>query len=125
MDRLRYLSQRLEEAFVLENPSPRQEARAALWTTHLERQLRRLNLLQAALTLLYCAAAVFVLTSVSIGLIGSLSMRFTWVPVALGLAGASFLLAASVLLILEARQAVHNAVEETEFVQRSVSGKGD
>jgi VIT1/CCC1 family predicted Fe2+/Mn2+ transporter len=58
----------------------------------------RSRLLQRALTRLYAALGFFIATSVAIGLVAITGSVFTIVPVVFGLAGATCLLFAAVLL---------------------------
>lgn len=116
VDRMRVLSQRIEDYIALAAPTEEQRERALMTEAHLDRQRHRLRRLQTALTLLYITAAIFICTSVSIGVIYALNQQFYWIPVVLGLSGAALMFVASILLIAEARQAVHNADEETEYV---------
>jgi hypothetical protein len=118
VDRLRALSDKIEEACLATERRPFLEEHLDLWQNQLRRQIRRLRLLQGALTLLYVAAAVFIFTSVAIGLLWGLGLELYWIPVVLGLSGACCLLAAGLLILVEVRIAVRNAEEETTLVLR-------
>ena len=72
----------------------------------LDKLTSRSRLLQRALTTFYVAVGVFVANSVAIGVVAFSGARFGWVPVAMGLVGASFLFYGSMLLIFEARLAL-------------------
>jgi hypothetical protein len=124
VDRMRVLAQRIEDYLALPELTDEQRQRAIMTEAHLDRQRRRLKMLQNALTLLYITAAIFICTSVSIGVIYALSQQFYWIPVVLGLSGAALMFVASILLINEARQAVHNADEETEYVLALAARRG-
>lgn len=117
VDRVRFLSQHVED--LSSDPD------AALLDERIERyrgeikmQSKRLRLIQTALTTLYFAAVMFVCTSVAIGLVSTVSLVLYWVPVAFGIVGACFMLVAAVTLAFEARQAVNDLYEETEFYRR-------
>lgn len=117
VDRVRFLTQHVVE--ISADPG------AALLDERIERyrgeikmQSKRLRLIQTALTTLYLAAVMFVCTSVAIGLVSTISLVFYWVPVAFGIVGACFMLVAAVALAFEARQAVNDLYEETEFYRR-------
>jgi threonine/homoserine/homoserine lactone efflux protein len=56
---------------------------------------------------------MFVLTSLSIGLVALLHRGFNWLPVVMGMIGAGYLFYASVLLIMEVR--IANAGLNLEF----------
>src|SRR3982750_533902 len=93
----------------------REEERRMLFT-QLDFVTTRSRLLQRSLSRLYGAVALFIGTSVSIGLVPVLSGTFSIVPIALGLTGAGLLLYASVLLIKESRFALAAVNAEMDFV---------
>jgi hypothetical protein len=82
----------------------------------LGRATRRSRLLQRAMASLYLALGVFVATSVVIGLVSIIQLKYTWIPVLFGMMGASLLLYASLLLIVESRIALIAIDEEMDFV---------
>src|SRR5258708_16760342 len=87
-------------------------------------QLRtRSDLLQRSLTFFYFASGMFVLTSVAIGVISFVNERFRiqWVPLALGIVGALAMLGGSILLIRQARLAVHSLEQEMAFLPTLVN----
>lgn len=79
---------------------------------------KRSRLLQSALTSLYLALAVFVSTSVAIGLVALSDQSYDWIPILLGMAGAGLLFFTSVLLIFEARITRIAVNKEMDFVLR-------
>jgi hypothetical protein len=83
---------------------------------------RRSRLLQRALTMLYLALAVFVATSVSIGMVALSGQRYDWIPVAFGMVGAGLLFLTSLLLIAEARLTWLAVNNEMDFVLRRTRG---
>jgi len=85
----------------------------------LDKLTSRSRLLQRALTTFYVAVGVFVATSVAIGVVAFSGARFGWVPVAMGLVGASFLFYGSMLLIFEARLALSTTHAEMDFIWRT------
>jgi hypothetical protein len=117
VDRVRFLSQHVEDLGADSNAALRDE-RIERYRSEIKMQSKRLRLIQTALTTLYVAAVMFVCTSVAIGVVSTISLVFYWVPVAFGIAGACFMLIAAVTLAFEARQAVHDLYEETEFYRR-------
>ena len=115
VDRMRTVSDRIETLALGENLALRVE-RIANYRAQLKRLNVRLMMLQRSVTTLYLAAATFVLTSVAIGVAAIVSIKLYWMPVVLGIGGACLLLAASVMLILEARHAVSDLNLESEFL---------
>jgi Protein of unknown function (DUF2721) len=121
VDRVRVLA---DEALGLHQHEPddagTHERKRSLIEDQLTRLSQRALLLRTALSTLYLAIGLLVATSISIGLVALVEWRYGWVPVALGLAGASALLVASLMLIREARLAVGSTLREMEFVRQVV-----
>jgi hypothetical protein len=125
VDRVRILSDRVRE-LAREDVSVEflEEERAMLYD-QLDKLTSRSRLLQRALTSFYLAVAVFVASSVAIGAVaffynrGLLTTgRGAWVPVVMGLVGATFLFYGSILLIFEARLALRATHAEMDFIWR-------
>jgi hypothetical protein len=116
VDRVRDLSDRFEQLAREESPDPFAQQKRALIFAQLARLTRRARLLQRSLTTFYLAVGVFVATSVSIGVVAITSQQYGWIPVVLGLVGASFLFYGSLLLIFEAHLAVGSTYEEMDFL---------
>lgn len=114
IDRLRKLSDIVEQLSDPAQPAELRGERLAFWQQTIELQAKRLHLLQRVLTLLYLAVAAFIFTSVSIGVV-SVSFSYYWIPVALGILGAFFLLVSSLYLLREVRLAVQGTEAETDF----------
>lgn len=113
VDRVRTLAQTYEgESKENASPSMHQDYRRYL-SSHLNKLTTRATLLQNALTMLYLAAGVFVATSVAIGFLSIAGRGLAWLPVMLGIIGATFMLGAAIILIREAWLAVHLLREET------------
>jgi hypothetical protein len=74
-----------------------------------------------AVTILYAAIGMLVATSLTVGLSAALDWALGWVPIGLGLCGASSLLFASVLLVREARLAVKATLLEMAYVRKVVA----
>ncbi|HXG59080.1 MAG TPA: DUF2721 domain-containing protein [Thermoanaerobaculia bacterium] len=83
----------------------------------LERATLRARLLQRAMTRLYLGLAMFIATSVSIGVV-ALSSRFAWMPLLLGFIGAGLLFWASIILIFESRLALATTYAEMDYIWR-------
>lgn len=120
IDRLRVLSDLVETVADPSNLIQLRGERLDFWQQVIFRQARRLHILQRVLTLLYLAVAAFIFCSVSIGVV-SISFRFYWIPVALGILGACFLLVSSVYLLIETRLSVRGMEAETDFHLRLAS----
>ncbi|HYJ79614.1 MAG TPA: DUF2721 domain-containing protein, partial [Longimicrobiaceae bacterium] len=117
IDRTRQVSEQFGVLVGEEERTMLEEERELLF--HLLQGLtRRARLLQHAMSRLYLAVSILVATSVAIGVVVATAERWAWVPIALGLAGAALLFAASVNLILESRIAMAAVDEEMDFVWR-------
>src|SRR3712207_1252729 len=117
VDRVRSLADRFEEmAAGGEKDVPLPDERRAVIFLQLDRLTSRARLLQRCMTIFYVALCLFVATSVAIGVVAFAGARLTWLPVALGLGGASFLFYGSVLLIFEARLALSTVMAEMDFI---------
>ena len=114
VDRVRTLSQSLEQLW--SDPSiPFADERRAQAEEQLATHARRSRLIQGSLTSLYVSLALFVGTSVAIGL-GAFTPRLSWLPALLGIVGTLVLLAGCLLLIRETRLALGSVNGEMEFV---------
>lgn len=117
IDRTRSLSERVAD--LAKEPEDRAmlaEERTLLFE-QLRRTARRTKLLTRAMTRLYTALAVFIATSVSIGVVAVVGVPYAWVALAMGLVGAVLLFWASLLLIVESRIGLTAVFDEMEFVQ--------
>lgn len=116
VDRVRVLSERFEALARNPEQDDMAEERRALIFAQLDRQTSRARLLQRAMVAFYVALAIFVATSVAIAIIAAVAGSFTWIAVALGLAGSFFMLYASVLLVVESGMAMGAVTLEMDFV---------
>lgn len=116
VDRVRSLSDRLEEYSRADQQTEFLEERRAMLYDQLDKLTSRSRLLQRALTIFYMSVAIFVAASVAIGFVAFTSARYSWIPVVLGLVGACFLFYGSVLLIFEARLALSTTHAEMDFL---------
>src|SRR2546422_567166 len=119
VDRVRSLSDRLQEPSSAESETEFAEERRAMLFDQLDKLTSRSRLLQRALTTFYLAVGVFVATSVAIGVVAFSGARGAWVPVAMGLIGAFFLFYGSMLLVFEARLALSTTHAEMDFIWRT------
>ncbi len=103
IDRARELEQRLSELMSTENKSdiPLYTRRVEVVFDLLDKVTTRTRMLQRALLVFYCGLAMFVLTSLSIGVVGLVN-QYTWVPIPIGLVGILFVFAGSITLMREA-----------------------
>lgn len=105
VDRARKLSDQFEQLAQQESSKKNEEKKDLLYQL-LFRAAHRSRKLQHTMSMLYVALSVFVATSVSIGVLEALDKLVVWVPVTLGLVGATILFYATVLLITETRLAL-------------------
>ena len=120
IDRVRSLSDSMEKLMKEDTGLELLEERRDLIFHLINRQTRRAVLLARALMIFYIATGMFVATSVAIGVITLVSPRSTWIPVVLGMVGASLLLTGSIILIFEARRAIGTLTAETAFLAKLV-----
>jgi hypothetical protein len=120
VDRVREL-QEVAEGMTPDAADPEAAEKRALISDQLGWLTLRIRLLQTAVTSLYVAIGLLVSTSIAIGLSASSGWRLMWVPVALGLCGASSLFVGAVLLVREARMAVRSTLVEVEYVKRVIA----
>lgn len=117
VDRVRSLADRFEEMSANDaQERPMTDERRAVIFLQLDRLTSRARLLQRCMTVFYVALCLFVATSVAIGAVAFAGVSYSWLPVALGLGGATFLFYGSVLLIFEARLALSTVMAEMDFI---------
>ena len=116
IDRVRELENRLAELITAPDKSE-----ILLYTRRLETVIdlldkvtTRSRLLQRAMVLFYYGLGFFVLTSVSIGVVGILGV-YRWAPIPIGMMGIFFIFYGSVLMMLEARMATATINAEMDF----------
>ena len=115
MDRVRALSEKLENMIREGAPEILYKERQSLMQNQVELQSKRAKLLQRSLELFYIAGGIFVATSVAIGLASVAFSQFSWVPLVLGIVGACFMFYATILLIIETKLAAASLNTEIEF----------
>lgn len=96
--------------------SPARAVRESLIIGQLNGLTARARLVQAALTTLYLSLALFILTSLLLGLSAAFHVQ-TSVTLIVSLAGGLCLLASSLLLIAETRIAVRSLADEISFIR--------
>jgi hypothetical protein len=121
IDRVRKLTEQMEQMMNTNEDLELIEERRDVVFDMIDRQSIRARLLSRALMVFYIATGMFVATSVAIGLTSLLGpAKYVWVPVLLGIGGASLLFVGSVMLIAEARLAVNSLRVETAFLRKLV-----
>jgi hypothetical protein len=120
IDRVRRLTEILEEVMKEGHTVELLAERRALIFELIDRQTTRAKMLARALMVFYIATGMFVATSVSIGLVTVLFKEHTWIPVTLGIFGTVLLLAGSIILIFEANMAIRTLLAETQFLTKLV-----
>ena len=119
VDRVRVLSDRLEDMAARHERGPALVERQASIFQQLDKLTSRARILQRCMVTFYMSLGMFVATSVAIGIVPFTgNQRYNMIPVGLGLAGACFLFYGSVLLILEARLALSTIHGEMDFIWR-------
>src|SRR6201988_5225258 len=119
VDRVRTLSDRLEDMAARHEKGPAHIERQASIFQQLDKLTSRARILQRCMVTFYLSLGMFVATSVAIGIVPFTgNQRYNMIPVVLGLAGACFLFYGSVLLILEARLALSTIHDEMDFIWR-------
>ncbi len=121
VDRVRGLAKEAEELY--EQPG-RAEMRSQLIADQLPQLTARAVLLRSALTALYVAIGLLVVTSIAVGALAALGWSYGWIPVVTGMAGASALLGGSLLLVREARLAIGSTLNEMEYLRAVVDRLG-
>lgn len=117
IDRTRTISERVADLARAEEDRTMLAEERSLLFEQLGRTARRTKLLTRAMTRLYTALAIFIATSVSIGVVAVVGVPYAWIALGLGFIGAFLLFWASVLLIIESRISLTAVYDEMEFVQ--------
>jgi hypothetical protein len=117
VDRVRALSDKLEEITEKGSPSDVARERQAVIFEQLDKLTSRARILQRSMVTFYMGLGMFVATSVAIGIV-AITSKYTLLPVILGLTGACFLFYGSMLLIFEARLALTTIHMEMDFIWR-------
>jgi len=121
VDRVRVLHAEAEKLPAWDATDQDTLEKRALIADQLARQTQRIGLLQSTVTALYIAIGLLVGCSLAIGLSSVAKGLFAWLPIGLGLLGATSLFVGAVLLIREARLAVGSTLAELEYVKRMVA----
>jgi hypothetical protein len=119
VERVRRISQEFTQIEKHPDAESAIEAKRRILYTLLKKSARRCKLLTQAMTFLYLSLGVFVATSLAIGLVGLIDLRYTWIPTGLGMLGAMLLFISSSILIIESRLTLSVVADEVDFVVES------
>lgn len=116
VDRVRQLEIRLGEMIYAEEKSeiPLYEKRVAVIVDLLDKVTSRSRLLQRAMGTFYYGLMLFILTSVTIALVGVLGI-YRWIPIVVGVIGIFFLFYGSILMLKETWMATATVNAEMDF----------
>ena len=116
VDRVRDLEQRLSELILVEDKSsiPLYEKRIDTVVGLLDKVTSRARILQKAMGTFYYGLVCFVLTSVSIAIVGIFGV-YRWMPIPIGIIGILWLLYGSILMLRETRMATATVNAEMDF----------
>lgn len=103
IDRARELESRLNELITVEDKEiiPLYSRRIKVVFELLDKVTTRTRILQRALLVFYSSLAMFVLTSLTIGVVGLLN-QYAWIPIPIGLIGILFVFYGSIMMMREA-----------------------
>jgi hypothetical protein len=116
VDRVRDLEQRLSELITTEDKAaiPLYEKRIDTVVSLLDKVTSRARILQRAMGTFYFGLGFFVLTSVSIAIVGITGV-YRWLPIPIGIVGIMYLFWGSVLMLRETRMATATVNAEMDF----------
>ena len=116
VDRVRELERRLSEMIVIDDKStiPLYEKRLDTVVFLLDKVTTRSRILQRAMETFYYGLGVFILTSVTIAVVGIFNV-YRWLPIPVGIVGILFLFYGSLLMLRETRMATVTINAEMDF----------
>jgi hypothetical protein len=116
VDRVRDLEQRLAQLITAEDPNsiPLYDKRLETVVNLLDKVTSRSRILQKAMGAFYYGLCLFVLTSVSIGIVGIVGV-YRLLPIPIGIVGIFCLFYGSVLMLRETRMATATVNAEMDF----------
>ncbi|HMO81215.1 MAG TPA: DUF2721 domain-containing protein [Pyrinomonadaceae bacterium] len=117
VDRVRDLEQRLSELITTEDKSaiPLYEKRVDTVVALLDKVTSRARILQRAMGTLYFGLGFFILTSISIAMVGIFPAVYRWLPIPIGIVGIFYLAWGSILMLRETRMATATVNAEMDF----------
>lgn len=116
VDRVRDLEKRLSELIVVEDKStvPLYEERIDTVVSLLDKVTTRARILQKAMGMFYYGLGFFVLTSVTIAIVGIFGI-YRWLPIPIGIVGIMYIFYGSILMLGETRKATATVNAEMDF----------
>jgi Protein of unknown function (DUF2721) len=119
VDRVRELERRLGELIYAENKKelPLYNERVETIVDLLDKVTSRSRILQRAMGAFYYGLGFFILTSVTIAVVGIFNV-FRWMPIPMGIVGIMFLFYGSILMLRETRMATATVNAEMDFTWR-------
>lgn len=116
VDRVRELEKRLQELIVAEDKTqfPLYEKRLDTIVKLLDKVTTRARILQRAMGAFYYGLGFFILTSVTIAVVGLFGI-YRWLPIPVGIVGIFFLFYGSLLMLRETRMATATINAEMDF----------
>jgi hypothetical protein len=119
VDRVRELERRLGELIYIEEKKeiPLYNERVETIVDLLDKVTSRSRILQRAMGAFYYGLGFFILTSVTIAIVGIFNV-FRWMPIPMGIVGICFLFYGSILMLRETRMATATVNSEMDFTWR-------
>jgi hypothetical protein len=116
IDRARELEMRLNELITTKDKSeiPLYSRRIEVVFELLDKVTTRSRMLQKALFVFYCSLVMFVLTSLTIAVVGLLN-HYAWIPIPVGLIGMLFVFYGSIMMMMESRLATATTNAEMDI----------
>jgi len=119
VERVRRISQEFMQIEKNPDATSAVEVKRRILYSLLKKSARRCKLLTHAMTFLYLSLGLFVATSLAIGVVGVIDLRYAWIPTGLGVMGAILLFISSTILIIESRLTFSVIADEVDFVIES------
>ena len=116
VDRVRYLEDRLSDLIYVDNKEevPLYDKRVEVIVELLDKVTSRSRILQRAMATFYYGLGFFILTSVTIAIVGLFNI-YRWLPIPIGIVGIIFLFYGSLLMLRETRMATATINAEMDF----------
>lgn len=116
VDRVRELEKRLSELITTDDKDsiPLYEKRIEVAVHLLDKVTSRARILQSAMSAFYYGLCFFILTSVTIAIVGLFNI-YRWLPIVVGIIGIIFLFYGSVLMLRETAMATATIKAEMDF----------
>lgn len=115
MERTRKIYEQFETLEEVMPQGEKAKKKYALLDAQLRNFIRRAQLLQYTMSVLFITLGIFVSTSIAIGFIALIGLKYSWIPSALGMLGTGTLFYSSVILIVESRIAMRSVKHEMDY----------